>query len=78
MIAEGRKQYLIADAIVFAIEAMNRLPAVYRRETNINELKGILNELHPCDLSLLQSDAHRLVNALLLGSRPFRQLTPED
>ena len=74
MISENRKQYLIADAIVFAIEAMNRLPAVYRPQNNINELKGILNELDPRDLSLLQSDARRLVNALL-GSRPFRQFT---
>ena len=74
MITENRKQYLIADAIVFAIEAMNRLPAVYRPQNNINELKGILNELDPRDLSLLQSDAHRLVDALV-GSRPFRQFT---
>ena len=71
MITEHRRQYLPADAMVFTIEAMNRLPAPYRPEKPHQRAEGNIERNDPGDLSLLQSDARRLVNALL-GSRPFR------
>ena len=39
----SRRDYLIAEAAVFAIEAMGRLPDLYRTENNIIELKGVIS-----------------------------------
>jgi hypothetical protein len=68
MVPEGRKQYLIADAIVFAIEAMSRLPDEYRPRSDIEDLKEILNEVEHQHLALLQGHAKRRVDALVGSS----------
>ncbi len=65
MIPEDRKRYLIADAIVFAIEGMSRLPDEYRPRSNIEDFKEILNDIRQDALALLQENAKRRVDALV-------------
>jgi hypothetical protein len=65
MIPEGRRQYLIAHAIVFAIEAMSRLPDEYRPRSDIEDLKEIMKEVEQQHLALLQGNAKRRVDALV-------------
>jgi hypothetical protein len=72
--SQSGRYFLCAKAVVLAIEAMHRLPFVYRRQSEINDLKWMLNEVDPGELALLQADAHRLVEALLSTSSaaPFK------
>jgi hypothetical protein len=67
-----RKDYLLAQAMTVAIEAMERLPALYKPESNIVELKEMLDEMcemWPKDLSQAQFQARRYID-ILQGIKP--------
>jgi hypothetical protein len=55
-----------------AIEAMGRLPDLYRPEQNIVELKAMLDDMSPEGLSLTQFQARRYID-ILQGIEPDAQ-----
>jgi hypothetical protein len=60
----SREDYLIAEALLTAIEAMSRLPKEFRPENNIAELKKMLDEMSPSNLAMLQWQARRYIDVL--------------
>ena len=60
----SREDYLIAEALLTAIEAMSRLPKEFRPENNIAELKKMLDEISPSNLAMLQWQARRYIDVL--------------
>ena len=64
-ITDARGQYLTTAAVAFAIEAMSRLPDVYRPDSNIQDYKELLEQVSPRDLAFYQNEARRLVTVLL-------------
>ena len=63
-VSNGREALILAEAIAFVIEGMSRLPREHRPDSNIDDLKEMLNELRPRDLALFQGDARRRVDVL--------------
>ena len=61
--------FVVDDAIVFAIEGMSRLPSAYRPAGKIADLKNVLSEMPQAELRMLQEDARRRVD-ILLGVPP--------
>jgi hypothetical protein len=60
-----RRDYLLAQAITVAIEAMERLPdSCARFKSDIVELKEMLDEMWPKDLSRAQFQAKRVIDIL--------------
>jgi hypothetical protein len=68
-INDPRGQYVMTEAIALAIEALSRLPPLYRPESNINDLKEVLNDLSPSNIAVIQYQARRRVD-ILLGNTP--------
>ena len=67
---DERRQYLVLEAIVFAIEGMSRMPDDFRPDNNIAELKEILQGMvSPKNLAKFQWEAGRRVD-ILLGKLP--------
>jgi hypothetical protein len=64
-----RERDVVAEAIAFAIEGMDRLPDPHRSESNIADLKRKLAEMAPDNLANLQSVARSSVD-ILLGVKP--------
>jgi len=72
----GRDDFLIAEALAFAIEGWSRLPDVYRPKRNITSMKVLLaSRLDDCSLALSQREARRLVS-VLLETVPWRSGGP--
>jgi len=60
-----RAEFVIDEAIAFAIEGMSRLPSAYRPAGKISDLKDILSKIPHAELALLQEEARRRVDILL-------------
>jgi hypothetical protein len=63
-VTDGREGLILVEAIVFAIEGMSRLPDIHRPDSNIDDLKELLNEMSVRDLALFQQEARRRVDIL--------------
>ena len=64
-----RRQYLLAEALTFTIEAFERLPQLFRPENHITDLKKLLDAMHPTNISHLQWEARRYAD-ILQGKQP--------
>ena len=70
MMEDERRQYLVIEAIVFAIEGMSRMPDEFRPDNNIADLKEILHGMvSPKNLANYEWEARRRVD-ILLGKLP--------
>ena len=64
-VSDPREGLILAEAIVFAIEGLSRLPDVYRPDSNIDDLKELLNNMGQRDLVFHHETARRRLNVLL-------------
>jgi hypothetical protein len=70
-----RDAYVIAEALIIAIEALSALPPQLRREGKAKEMKRIFetlapNQLDDLQLDLIQRDTRQLLYALKYGRLP--------
>jgi hypothetical protein len=63
----GRDDYIIVEALTFAVEALSKLPIVFRPESNIKDMKRLLDARVKQDATLGQAQqiAQRRVAVLL-------------
>jgi hypothetical protein len=68
----GRDGYILAEALVFTIEALSALPIEFRPDNNITDMKRILDGLVRRDATLAQSQwlARHKLDQVLTHSRP--------
>lgn len=66
---KDRDDFVVGEAIAFAIEGMSRLPSAHRPAGKIADLKDILSEISQAEITILQEDARRRVD-ILLGVPP--------
>ncbi len=66
-----RDEFIMAEALAFAIAALGRLPLELRPDNNIDDMKRLLDELvkSPGALADAQKTARRRLRALLDGPR---------
>jgi hypothetical protein len=67
--------YLVAEALIIAIETLNALPPELRRGGKANEMKRVFEALAPpqmddLQLDLVQRDTRQLLYALKFGRLP--------
>ena len=63
-IDDARRQDLITEAFTLAIEVWNRMPLLFRPDNNIIELKRMLYEIAPNNLSNHEWEARRVADLL--------------
>lgn len=69
-ITGSKDSFLVAQAVAFAIEAMSRMPGMFRPDNDIDALKEILSETPQREMAVLQGNAKRRVAALLGDAEP--------
>jgi hypothetical protein len=63
----GRDAYILVEALTFAVEALSKLPIEFRPDSNIDDMKRLLDARVKQDATLGQAQhiAQRRVEALL-------------
>jgi hypothetical protein len=72
---QDRDAYLVAEALIIAIEALSALPPELQREGKAKEMKRVFEALAPhqmddLQLDLIQRDTRQLLYALKYGGLP--------
>jgi hypothetical protein len=68
-IDDPRTQFLVLEAIVFTIEAVSKLDRVHRPDSDLNELRELLDVVPDRTLAIAQSQAHRWIEWLNVGAK---------
>jgi hypothetical protein len=61
---DARTNYLQAIAIALAVEVLIRLPDAYRPDSDLIDLKEMLDSMSPHNVAFLQNEARRRVDVL--------------
>ena len=57
--------FIVSEAIAFAVEGMSRLPSAHRPSGKIDDLKNRLSEIPQAERRVLEADARRRIKILL-------------
>jgi hypothetical protein len=68
-ISDPRERLLVAEALVFAIEAYSRLPRINQPGSDIDDLKNLVNDMAMSELTLHQEQARRRIDWLIAGDQ---------
>jgi hypothetical protein len=63
----GRDAYIIVEALTFAVEALSKLPIMFRPDNNIKDMKRLIDEavMQDATLGQVQQIAQRRLAILL-------------
>jgi hypothetical protein len=70
----GRDTYLIVEALTFAVEALSKLPVEFPPDSNIKDMKRLIDEARKQEATLSQAQkiAQRRLSILLAGRQERR------